>query len=485
MILTAYVDNSILKTNIGLLSLSLIFIGFLAIMYFSKKNMDNVENKIFKLMIIGLLIELTTSLVLRLIQFDAPVFNSFIDFLSRIRLFVFLLFYFFINLYKIVIVKERKPNFEESFNKRKKKIYLFLGTLFIVLLILSFVLPAKYTIGKYEAVYEQDIAPLELMWMFIFMVEVFSYFIITVFSIGKIEKKKLIPFLVIDFFFFALLVDRLLYGYILATLERTIVVFVMYHTIENPDMKLVNELTLAKNQAEKSNNAKSDFLSSMSHELRTPLNAIVGLSQMIESESSQEDVKGDAKDILVASQNLLELVDGILDINKLESNSLEVTEVKYSPIEVFNDLSNMIKIRIGDKAIDLRCNYSSDLPKTLYGDKDKLRSIINNLLTNAVKYTDKGTINFNVNCNINGNDCLLIIEVRDTGRGINPDNLDKLFDKFYREQGDIDSSISGTGLGLSITKSLVELMNGKIDVDSELGVGSTFVVSINQKISND
>lgn len=110
---------------------------------------------------------------------------------------------------------------------------------------------------------------------------------------------------------------------------------------------------------------------------------------------------------------------------------------------------------------------------------------ISNLLSNAVKYTDKGTINFNVNCNINGNNCLLIIEVRDTGRGINPDNLDKLFDKFYREQGDIDSSISGTGLGLSITKSLVELMNGKIDVDSELGVGSTFVVSINQKISND
>ena len=485
MILTAYVDKSIINTNIGLLSLSLIFIGFLAILYFSKKNMDNVENKIFKLMIIGLIIELVSSLLSRLLQYNTPIINPFIDFLSRIRLDVFLLFYFFVNLYKIVIIKERKPDFEEKFNKKKKKIYLFFGIFFFFLFLLSFILPTTYTISKYEGIYEQDLSPLEIMWMLIFMLEVFSYFIITIISIGKIEKKKLIPFLVIDFFFFALLVDRLLYGYILATLERTIVVFVMYHTIENPDMKLVNELTLAKNQAEKSNNAKSDFLSSMSHELRTPLNAIVGLSQMIESESSQEDVKGDAKDILVASQNLLELVDGILDINKLESNNLEVIETKYSPIEVFNDLSNMIKIRLGDKAIDLRCNYSSNLPKTLYGDKDKLRSIINNLLTNAVKYTESGFIDFNVNCTINRDICNLVITIKDTGRGISEDRIPLLFTKFNRLESDKDSDISGTGLGLAITKALVDLLNGKITVNSSLGEGSTFIVSLNQKVFID
>ena len=485
MILTAYVDKSIINTNIGLLSLSLIFIGFLAILYFSKKNMDNVENKIFKLMIIGLIIELVSSLLSRLLQYNTPIITPFIDFLSRIRLDVFLLFYFFINLYKIVIIKERKPDFEEKFNKKKKKIYLFFGIFFFFLFLLSFILPTTYTISKYEGIYEQDLSPLEIMWMLIFMLEVFSYFIITIISIGKIEKKKLIPFLVIDYFFFALLVDRLLYGYILATLERTIVVFVMYHTIENPDMKLVNELTLAKNQAEKSNNAKSDFLSSMSHELRTPLNAIVGLSQMIESESTQDYVKGDAKDILVASQNLLELVDGILDINKLESNSLEVTEVKYSPTEVFNDLSNMIKIRIGDKPIELRCNYFSNLPNILYGDRDKLRSIINNLLTNAVKYTESGFIDFNVNCTINRDICNLVITIKDTGRGISEDRIPLLFTKFNRLESDKDSDISGTGLGLAITKALVDLLDGKITVNSSLGEGSTFIVSLNQKVFID
>ncbi|MBR6948892.1 MAG: hypothetical protein IKH54_01735 [Bacilli bacterium] len=482
MVFVSYVDKSILKTNIGLLSLSLIFIGFLAIIYFSKKNMDNVENKIYKLMIIGLLIELSSSLLSRIIQFNNPLVNPFIDFLSRIRLDVFLLFYFFINLYKIVIIKERKPDFEEKFNLNKKKIYLVLGIFFFLLFFFSFILPTTYELSKYEGIYEQGLSALEIMWMIIFMIEVFSYFIITIFSIGKIDRKKIIPFLVIDFFFFALLFDRLLYGYILATIERTIVVFVMYHTIENPDMKLVNELTLAKNQAEKSNNAKSDFLSSMSHELRTPLNAIVGLSQMIEDESSQDNVKVDAKDILVASQNLLELVDGILDINKLESNNLEVIETKYSPIEVFNDLSNMIKIRIGDKAIDLRCNYSCDLPKTLYGDKDKLRSIINNLLTNAVKYTESGFIDFNVNCTINKDICNLVITIKDTGRGISEDRIPLLFTKFNRLESDKDSDISGTGLGLAITKSLVDLLDGKIVVNSTPNVGTTFIVTFSQKL---
>ena len=206
---------------------------------------------------------------------------------------------------------------------------------------------------------------------------------------------------------------------------------------------------------------------------------------MIESESSQEDVKGDAKDILVASQNLLELVDGILDINKLESNNLEVIETKYSPIEVFNDLSNMIKIRIGDKPIELRCNYSSDLPHTLYGDKDKLRSIINNLLTNAVKYTESGFIDFIVNCTINKDICNLVITIKDTGRGISEDRIPLLFTKFNRLESDKDSDISGTGLGLAITKALVDLLDGKITVNSKLGEGSTFIVSLNQKVIID
>ena len=263
---------------------------------------------------------------------------------------------------------------------------------------------------------------------------------------------------------------------------RALVVYIMYHTLENPDVKMVNELTLAKIQAEKSNNAKSDFLSSMSHELRTPLNAIVGLSQLIEADSDQDQVKQDAKDIVIASQNLLELVNGILDINKLEANELEHKEERYEIREVLKDLENMIQVRIGDKPIKLRINISQELPNTLYGDITNLKRIISNLLTNAVKYTNDGYIDLDVECTNIKEKCNLTIIVKDTGRGISEERIPELFTKFNRLESDKDSDIQGTGLGLAITKSLVELLEGKITVESKLGEGSTFIVKLTQNI---
>ena len=132
----------------------------------------------------------------------------------------------------------------------------------------------------------------------------------------------------------------------------------MYHTIENPDIKLISELELAKNQAEKSNKAKTDFLSSMSHELKTPLNAIVGLSESAKTSNNVEEMHDDIEDILLASQNLLEMVNGILDISKIEANEIEVVEVNYNPIEVFDDLIKLINTRIGEKNIELKTNYA-------------------------------------------------------------------------------------------------------------------------------
>ena len=162
---------------------------------------------------------------------------------------------------------------------------------------------------------------------------------------------------------------------------------------------------------------------------------------------------------------------------------MEIVKSNYNPKEIIGDLDRMIKIRIGDKPIELRTRVS-DLPLTLSGDKDKIKRIMLNILTNAVKYTDTGYIDFVVDSVIVKDKCNLRISISDTGGEISSDNIDKIFNKFYREEYDKDSDISGTGLGLSITKSLVELMNGKIEVDSTLGLGTTFTINVSQKIDN-
>ena len=194
---------------------------------------------------------------------------------------------------------------------------------------------------------------------------------------GKYEKKKAYPFYAVGICAIFYTISSVFYpGLCLFVVLEIICTYIMCHTIENPDMKLVNELTLAKNQAEKAYNAKSEFLSSMSHELRTPLNAIVGLSQMIISSNDVEEMHEDGKDILKSSNNLLELVDGILDINQLDSNNMEIMNSNYNPYDLFDSVEKITSMRIGNKPIEFRKRISNDLPTTLIGDKTKLKTII-------------------------------------------------------------------------------------------------------------
>ena len=206
---------------------------------------------------------------------------------------------------------------------------------------------------------------------------------------------------------------------------------------------------------------------------------------MIVSSNDVEEMHNDGMDILKSSNNLLELVDSILSINKIDSNDMDIVESNYNPIDLFDELVKLTHMRIGDKSLELNTRFSDKIPNTLYGDKDKLKTIINNLLTNAVKYTESGFVEFNVDCTIKEDICNLRINVSDSGRCIKDDQLDKLFTKFYRLEEDKDSNIEGTGLGLALSKSLLDLMGGKITVNSEEGIGTTFNVTLNQKIINN
>ena len=239
-----------------------------------------------------------------------------------------------------------------------------------------------------------------------------------------------------------------------------------------------------KKEAESANQAKSKFLATMSHEIRTPINVVMGMNEMIMRDSTEERIREYAVNISEAGKSLLSLVNDILDFSKIESGRMDIVNVEYQTKSLLFDLIMMAKGRISKKNIELIVNVDEEIPAKCFGDEVRLKQIVTNLLTNAAKYTEKGSITFTVkNQGVNGDEIELLFSVEDTGIGIRSSDIQRLLNSaFIRVDEKRNRNIEGTGLGLSITRQLLELMGSKLQVRSEYEHGSEFSFVIKQKV---
>ena len=241
----------------------------------------------------------------------------------------------------------------------------------------------------------------------------------------------------------------------------------------------MEELEDAKNAVEKAERARDIFLANMSHELRTPINTILGLNELILRESQEEAVKEYARDIRQAGSILLALVSDILDFSKLEAEKMELNEGIYDISSMLNDLINSISVQLRRKKLDLVLKIANDIPYKLFGDEIHIRQIIGNLLSNAVRYTEKGRVTLQISWKeVSGDSIELFVIVKDTGMGIKDEDIPKLFMAFQRMDSTLRSKNDRTGLGLAIVKEIIQLHDENINVISTEGVGTEFIFSL-------
>ena len=438
---------------------------FLLINFFSKKRYDNKETKIFSYMLIFNFINTIFTLSIVFIEKTNIINIIFLKILNKLNNVIQLGWIWLLFLYMLYMLCNNK-------DKKYNLIKIITVIINILLGILIFIFPISF----YNNIYLNGLS--ETFSYIIYFVYLLVIIILTIKNIKNMSNKK-------NIIVFTISLLLMLTAFIIKKINPELLIIssiftyinLIINSTEDPDSRLLLELQKEKEKNEKLNNIKIDFLTNVNHEFRTSLNKIVGFSECIKQEDSIDACKNDADDIITSSQNLLEIINDVLDISKLETNNMKITEEDYKPLEIFENVISLLKPKLSEKEIEIKTNFNENIPYMLFGDSNKVKQIINNILMNSIKHTEDGSINFEVNCTSEKDKCNLVISIENTGKTIKKENKSsnnlKEFNKNIVEQSELE---------FSIAKKFVDMLGGKIVLDEKNMNKTKVTIYLNQKI---
>jgi len=456
----------------------------LTIMFFSKKRIQTLENKIYSYLIISNLVGvvLGVSCYTSILHRDAfPILN---DFISKALLIYYLTWISFFTAYTFVISYSKKESDKESKEKYFKNIFNILTVIYVVIAILVFILPLNYfskgTIAYSFGPSANLLYILIPVYICICLIEMFKNF-------KEIKNKKYLPlFAFIIIGTVVMIIQKLNPGLLLMTSMETFVTFLMYFTIENPDIKMIEELTKTKSLVEKNNNDKSIFIFNTTQQIRHPLNMIEQRTEQLLEDELNDDEKEKIIDIRNAQQRIAYILRGVMDVSTIDAKNIKIVKNQYKVANLLTEITLRSKQEATEKGLEFRTNFDEAIPEMLYGDSIRLKQIINALISNAIKYTKEGFVELNVNSIVSFDVCRLVVSVKDSGIGVNAEDINKLFQS-KTDENDISDKVDESNVTLDVAKKMVNLIGGTITVRSEKNKGSEFTLIVDQKIasSND
>ncbi len=460
---------------------SMFYSALLLGVYFSKRRLNTLENRVYSTLsivnFISLIIEFFSYIItLRYEQF--PILASVINKTYLVCLLTWLTLF---SYYTFLVSFKRKINLRFNSKELYKKIT---GIFFKIYLIAAFallVLPLYYNNTNLNLVYSYG--PSSFLCIVMSSICIIASLLFMLIGYKNIQKNKFIP--LISYLIIFPIVIFIQYKYpelLLTTPVETFITFLIYFTIENPDLKIIDELSDAKQRAEEANKAKTEFLHDISREIRTPLSTIIGFTESLSDRKLDRESRNDLANISSSATNLLQVVNGILDISKLEAKKIKIVKKRYDLNNMLEELVDFAKEIIIKSKVELRTCFDTTLPDALYGDYVILRQILLNLLANSIERTKVGYIEFNVTSVTKNNICRLIVSLEDTGGIIRKEKLDRIFIDRGESEDLEESLLEGITSSLATTKKLVDLMGGTIVAQNVYGRGCKFTISLDQEI---